>query len=128
MSENIFKVFSEQTKETLLEIIAKCMDDYLYVYDLQNNTIEFSESAVNRFKISDNVMNNFTNDVLQLVYEEDRKMLQEHLTAICEGKEKVHNLHYRWLDKEDMPVWINCRGIVIDDSQGNAQYLVGCMK
>lgn len=128
MSENIFKVFGKLPKETLLEIIAKCMDDYLYVYDLQNNTIEFSESAVNRFKISDNVMNNFTNDILQLVYEEDRKMLQEHLTAICEGKEKVHNLHYRWLDKEDMPVWINCRGIVIDDSQGNAQYLVGCMK
>jgi len=128
VSENIFKVFGELPKETLLEIIAKCMDDYLYIYDLQNNTIEFSESAVNRFKISDNVMNNFTNDVLQLVYEEDRKMLQGHLTAICEGKEKVHNLHYRWLDKEDMPVWINCRGIVIDDSQGNAQYLVGCMK
>ena len=82
MSENIFKVFGELPKETLLEIIAKCMDDYLYIYDLQNNTIEFSESAVNRFKISDNVMNNFTNDVLQLVYEEDRKMLQEHLTAI----------------------------------------------
>lgn len=128
MSEDIFKVFGKLPKETLLEIIAKCMDDYLYIYDLQNNTIEFSESAVNRFKISDNVMNNFTNDVLQLVYEEDRKMLQEHLTAIYEGKEKVHNLHYRWLDKEDMPVWINCRGIVIDDSQGNAQYLVGCMK
>lgn len=128
MSENIFKVFGKLPKETLLEIIAKCMDDYLYVYDLQNNTIEFSESAVNRFKISDNVMNDFTNDVLQLVYEEDRKMLQEHLAAIYEGKEKVHNLHYRWLDKEDMPVWINCRGIVIDDSQGNAQYLVGCMK
>ncbi len=128
MSENIFKVFGKLPKETLLEIIAKCMDDYLYVYDLQNNTIEFSESAVNRFKISDNVMNNFTNDVLQLVYEEDRKMLQEHLTAIYEGKEKVHNLHHRWLDKEDMPVWINCRGIVVDDSQGNAQYLVGCMK
>ena len=88
MSENIFKVFGELPKETLLEIIAKCMDDYLYVYDLQNNTIEFSESAVNRFKISDNVMNNFTNDVLQLVYEEDRKMLQEHLTAICKEKKR----------------------------------------
>ena len=54
-------------------------------------------------------------------------MLQEHLADICKGKEKVHNLHYRWLDKEGMQVWINCRGIVIDDSQGNAQYLVGCM-
>ena len=127
MSENIFKVFGKQTKETLLEIIAKCMDDYLFVYDLQNNTIELSESAVDRFMISENVMNDAANDVLQIVYEEDRKMLQEHLTAIYEGKEKVHNLHYRWLDKEGMPVWINCRGIVIDDSQGKPQYMVGCL-
>ena len=123
MSENIFKVFGEQTKETLLEIIAKCMDDYLYVYDLQNNTIELSESAVERFMISENVMNDATDDVLQVVYEEDRKMLKEHLTAICEGKEKVHNLHYRWLDKEGMPVWISSHGIVIDDSHGKPQYL-----
>ena len=127
MSENIFKVFGEQTKETLIEIIAKCMDDYLYVYDLQNNTIELSQSAVDRFMISENVLTDFTTDILQIVYEEDRKMLQEHLADICKGKEKVHNLHYRWLDKEGMPVWINCRGIVIDDLQGNAQYLVGCM-
>lgn len=127
MSENIFKVFGKQTKETLLEIIAKCMDDYLFVYDLQNDTIELSESAVDRFMISENVMNDVANDVLQVVYEEDRKMLQEHLTAIYEGKEKAHNLHYRWLDKEGMPVWVNCRGIVIDDSQGKPQYLVGCM-
>ena len=127
MSENIFKVFGEQTKETLLEIIAKCMDDYLYVYDLQNNTMELSESAVDRFMISGNVINDVTNILLQVVYEEDRKMLQEHLTAICEGREKVHNLHHRWLDKEGRPVWINCRGIVIDDSQGKPQYLVGCL-
>lgn len=76
MSENIFKVFSEQTKETLLEIIAKCMDDYLYVYDLQNNTIELSQSAVDRFMISENVLTDFTTDILQIVYEEDRNMLQ----------------------------------------------------
>ena len=113
MSENIFKVFGEQTKETLIEIIAKCMDDYLYVYDLQNNTIELSQSAVDRFMISENVLTDFTTDILQIVYEEDRKMLQEHLADICKGKEKVHNLHYRWLDKEGMPVWINCRGIVM---------------
>lgn len=76
MSENIFKVFGEQTKETLIEIIAKCMDDYLYVYDLQNNTIELSQSAVDRFMISENVLTDFTTDILQIVYEEDRKMLQ----------------------------------------------------
>ena len=64
MSENIFKVFGEQTKETLIEIISKCMDDYLYVYDLQNNTIELSQSAVDRFMISENVLTDFTTDIL----------------------------------------------------------------
>ena len=54
-------------------------------------------------------------------------MLAKHLADICEGREKVHNLHYRWLDKEGMPVWINCRGIVINDQQGKAEYLVGCL-
>lgn len=54
-------------------------------------------------------------------------MLAKHLADICEGRENVHNLHYRWLDKEGMPVWINSRGIVIIDQQGKAEYLVGCL-
>jgi len=29
-----------------LEIIAECMDDYLYVIDLQNNKMEISQSAL----------------------------------------------------------------------------------
>ena len=128
MINDIFTVFGDQTAAILLEIITECMDDYLYIIDLQSNTMEISQSAVNRFKISENVMTDVSNDILKVVYEEDRETLIKHLADIREGKEKVHNLHYRWLDKEDMPVWINCRGIVIDDSQGNAQYLVGCMK
>lgn len=127
MSENIFKVFGEQTKETLLEIISKCMDDYLYVFDLQHNTMEMSRSAVKRFMVSENVLTDASDNVMKVVYEEDREMLAKHIKDICSGKEKVHNLHYRWLDKTGMPVWINCRGIVIDDSQGKAEYLVGCL-
>lgn len=88
MSENIFKVFGEQTKETLLEIIAKCMDDYLYVYDLQNNTMELSESAVDRFMISGNVINDVTNILLQVVYEEDRKIFRSILRLYVKEKKR----------------------------------------
>ena len=38
MINDIFKVFGEQTGEILFEIIKDCMDDYLYIFDLQNNT------------------------------------------------------------------------------------------
>ena len=65
--------------------------------------------------MSDNSFDDAMNTFLLLVYKEDRSMITEHLQHISEGKEKVHNLHYRWLDKNGMPLWINCRGRVIDD-------------
>ncbi len=125
--DDIFKIFGERTAEILFEIVTECMDDYLYLFDLRNNTFEISQSAVNRFNLSSNILTDASNEVMKLVYAEDREMLAKHLTDICEGKEKVHNLHYRWLDKEGMPVWINCRGIVIDDPKGKWKYLIGCM-
>ena len=112
---------------TEMEHIPECMDDYLYIFDLQNNTFEISQSAVKRFNMTKNVLTDAANEVMKVVYEEDRRMLAKHLADICEGRENVHNLHYRWLDKEGMPVWINCRGIVIIDQQGKAEYLVGCL-
>ena len=127
MINEIVKVFEDRTAKILLEIITECMDDYLYIFDLQNNTFEISQSAVKRFNISSNVLTDATNEVMKVVYEEDRRMLTKHLADICAGKEKVHNLHYRWIDKEGMPVWINCRGIVIEDTEGNAEYLIGCL-
>ncbi len=127
MSKNLFKIFGEHTAEILLEIIEGCMDDYLYIYNLRNNTIELSVSAVERFMISSHILTDAANDILQVVYEEDRELLMEHLTNLRNGKEKVHNLHYRWLDKDGMPVWVNCCGIVIDDEQGNPEYMVGCL-
>ena len=127
MINEIVKVFGDRTAEILFEIITECMDDYLYIFDLQNNTFEISQSAVKRFNISSNVLTDATNEVMKVVYEEDRRMLTKHLADVCAGKEKVHNLHYRWIDKEGMPVWINCRGIVIEDTEGNAEYLIGCL-
>ncbi len=127
MINEIVKVFGNRTAEILFEIVTECMDDYLYIFDLQNNIFEISQSAVTRFNISSNVLTDTINEVMKVVYEEDRRMLTKHLADICAGKEKVHNLHYRWIDKEGMPVWINSRGIVIDDTEGNAEYLIGCL-
>ena len=56
MINDIFRVFGEQTAEILFEIITECMDDYLYIFDLQNNTFEISQSAVERFNIPSNIL------------------------------------------------------------------------
>ena len=88
MINDIFRGFGERTAEILFEIITECMDDYLYIFDLQNNTFEISQSAMKRFNMSKNVLTDAANEVMKAVYEEDRRMLAKHLADICEGKKK----------------------------------------
>lgn len=127
MNKDVYGILGDLTAEILLEIIAECMDDYLYVLDLQNNKMEISQSALDRFIISETQMRNAKQEIMSAVYEEDRAMFEKHMQAVMDGKEKVHDIHYRWLDKNGLPVWVNCRGVVIDDEDGKPGYLVGCL-
>ena len=127
MNKDVYGILGDLTAEILLEIIAECMDDYLYVFDLKNNKMEISQSALDRFMISETYMRNAKQEIMSAVYEEDRAMFEKHMQAVMDGKEKVHDIHYRWLDKNGLPVWVNCRGVVIDDEDGKPGYLVGCL-
>lgn len=120
-------MLKEIAAEDLIELFAPCMDDYLYIIDLQKNTFKISQAAVDRFMMSGNSFDDAVNSFQYFVYKEDRSMIAEDLQCIMEGKEKDHNLYYRWLDKNGMPVWINCRGKVIDDKDGKPHYLIGCV-
>ena len=115
MNKDVYGILGDLTAEILLEIIAECMDDYLYVIDLQNNKMEISQSALDRFMISETHVRNVKQEIMSVVYKEDRTMFAKHMQAVMDGKEKVHDIHYRWLDKNGLPVWVNCRGVVIDD-------------
>ena len=81
----MFKVLGEHAAEILFEIITESMDDYLYIFDLQDNTMEISQSAVERFMISDCVMTDATDAVMKVTYEDDRGMFKKHLADIREG-------------------------------------------
>lgn len=127
MNKDVYGILGDLTAEILLEIIAECMDDYLYVFDLKNNKMEISQFALDRFMISETHMRNAKQEIMSVVYEEDRTMFAKHMQAVMDGKEKVHDIHYRWLDKNGLPVWVNCRGVVLDDEDGKPGYLVGCL-
>lgn len=127
MDTDIRKLLKEIAAEDLIELFAPCMDDYLYIIELQKNTFKISQAAVDRFMMSGNSFDDAVNSFQYFVYKEDRSMIAEDLQCIIEGKEKDHNLYYRWLDKNGMPVWINCRGKVIDDKDGKPHYLIGCV-
>ena len=88
MSKNVCKLFRTIDIGELLEIIAPCMDDFLYVFDLQKNTMDISQSATKRFMLSEAFLENVSESIMPLVYEEDRAMLEKHLKAITDETEK----------------------------------------
>ena len=51
MSQDTFTLFEKVTTGKLMEAISKSMDDFLYIFDIQNSKLELSEAAVDRFMI-----------------------------------------------------------------------------
>ena len=127
MSFDAYKILDEIETGSLIDLIAPCMDDYLYIIDLKNDTLRTSQSAAERFMLPDKFVNNAIAHLRKLVYEKDRKLFENHKRKIYDGNEKRYNLLCRLMNRKNLPVWINCRGEVISDEEGRPHYIIGCM-
>lgn len=127
MSFDAYKILDEIETGSLIDLIAPCMDDYLYIIDLQNDTLRTSQSAAERFMLPDKFVNNAIAHLRKLVYERDRKLFENHRRKIYDGNEKRYNLLCRLMNSKNLPVWINCRGEVFNDEAGKPRYIIGCM-
>lgn len=106
---------------------SSCMDDYPYVIDLKNDKYFISEKALQRFAIPSSLFTDVMNTHKKFVDARDYQLLAEDLEKLQTGKKNIHNLEYRWLDKEKRPVWINCRGRVLADDDGIPEFMIGCI-
>ncbi|MBO5032327.1 MAG: GGDEF and EAL domain-containing protein [Lachnospiraceae bacterium] len=113
--------------EEVINIVNPCMDDFLYILDLKNDYYCISQSALARFPIPATRFENATATFRQFVHADDIDVLNEDVARIIKKEQDFHNLQYRWMDKEGKAVWINCRGRVLLDKEGNPEFLIGCI-
>ena len=111
----------------VIDGFSPCMDDYLYFYDIAQDLYYISESALERFCIPTNHFTDVTETHRKFVHEEDVDMLVADLQKMVSGEKDEHNIEYRWLGKDGEPIWINCRGRVVKDENGNPKYMMGCV-
>lgn len=126
MKEIVYGLTKEQI-EQVIQLFNPYMDDYLYIMDLKNDSYRISKAAVERFMIPAESFDNARASHALFVYEEDRALLDAEFQQMLDGKKKGHNLHYRWVGRDGLPIWINCRGGVLNDENGNPAFLVGCI-
>lgn len=119
---NLFELFCG-----MIEAFNPCMDDYLYVFDVQNDQYYISKKAMKRFALPSFQFTHVLDTHRKFVYEEDIEMLEADLEKVMSGEMLEHNLTYRWMSVDGEPIWINCRGRIIIGADGKPQFLVGCI-
>ena len=119
---NLFELF-----RGMIETFDPCMDDYLYVFDAQNDQYYISKKSMKRFALPSFQFTHVLDTHRKFVYEEDIEMLEADLEKIMSGEKLEHNLTYRWMSVDGEPIWINCRGRIIIGADGKPQFLVGCI-
>ena len=123
----IMNSFSREQMEYIVELFNPCMDDYLYVFDLQKDCYKISKHATERFLLPGDNFDDAAKAHHTFVYSEDQSRLDDEFRRIMSGEIVFHNMHCRWLDRAGKPVWINCRGRVLNDADGKPHFLVGCI-
>ncbi len=127
MKPELLQRISIDQFKNFTKILKPCMDDCLYIYDLQNDYYCISSRAAERFDLTETEFHQVAEHLAAFVYPDDLELLMEDIDKVLNGEKDFHNLQYRWLGKEHEPVWINCRGRVMMDADGRPEFLIGCI-
>lgn len=116
-----------KTYKEIILILDQCIDDYLFVMDIDRDNYFISPHATKRFNIPSYEFSDSLPAHKKFVYKDDLEMLLSDMNKMVSGKKSFHNLQYRWIGKDDIPIWINCRSKSIKDRDGNVKYIIGCI-
>ncbi len=120
---------ADVTMESYIQFIttmSESTDDYLFLQEIATDKVWFSKLISKRYCLQDKGEDHCcVQDMVQIVYPNDRRALEEDLNRIVRGESDVHNMEYRWVDRNGDIVWISCRGRVVCDKNGTPLFLMG---
>lgn len=108
-----------------IQFLDESTDDYLYLYDLVNRKLYFTDKICEKYNIPSGVEGIPIESWIQIVYPKDQKKLEENLSDIQTGYSENHGMEYRLMNWEGKKVWIYCRGAVLKDRAGRPVFLMG---
>lgn len=121
-------MFGLKKYKDMLSVMDDCTDSYMFVFDLDNDYYTISSKALDTFMLTENSFNNATEVFKSVVYAPDYSLLTDDINRLVSGESKIHDLEYRWLDKNGTPVWIACKGKVVFDEELKCNLLVGSIQ
>ena len=117
------------TIEQLCEMIrqiSSSMNDYLFVYDFQNDFYFISPLAAKRFCMPHYSFYHVIETHKEFVCPEDYPSLKKELCDLQTKERHTHSILCRWITRENKSIWVSCQGNIIREN-GHALYMLGCI-
>lgn len=93
-----------KTYKEIILILDQCIDDYLFVMDIDRDNYFISPHATKRFNIPSYEFSDSLPAHKKFVYKDDLEMLLSDMNKMVSGKKSFHNLQYRWIGKDGTPI------------------------
>lgn len=119
---------SDVFNNELFEAFAAASDNvYIYVCDMRTDISRWSKSAIEYFGLDKEYLEDAANVWAQHIHPDDLAVYMEDITGVFSGAKKYHDCQYRARNAAGRYVWVECKGSVIRDGEGNPVIFAGLM-
>lgn len=121
MSKNILE-------NELFESFANASDNiYIYVCDMKTDISRWSKNTVDYFNLEGEYIQGTGPKWMEYIHPDDRALYLKDIEAVFSGASSRHSCQYRAKNKYNDYVWLECKGSVISDEEGNPIVFAGIM-
>lgn len=115
-------------KSSLYEAFAEASDNvYIYVTDMTTGLARWSLKAVEYFDLPGEYMQDPGELWGNRIHPDDREIYFADIEAVFSGKTNRHSCQYRAMNRYGEYVWLECKGTMIYDKDGNMDIFAGMM-
>lgn len=98
---------------------------FVYVGDIKKRKTRWSRNAVEFFGLEDEYVDDCANTWIERIHPDDKKIYSDDIFSVLSGQNKLHNVQYRTKNRYGEYVWVECRGSLLLDEEGNPAVLAG---
>ena len=115
-------------RNELFEAFANASDNiFIYVCDMKSDLSRWSQNTVDYFALEGEYMTGAGHKWMEKIHPDDRGAYLEDIDAVFSGRSSRHSCQYRAKNKFDDYVWLECKGSVIPDENGQPSVFAGLM-
>ena len=112
----------------LFESFANASDNiYIYVCDMQSDLSRWSKNSVDYFNLEGEYIEGAGPKWMECIHPDDRAAYLKDIEAVFSGASTRHSCQYRAKNKYNDYVWLECKGSVITDADGQPSVFSGIM-